>query len=141
MLISILLPVLGKARDPARCAQELSNLRQLGIACTAYASENKGLYPIGAAEDTGTVFLDNGGMWDMLARQFKIKSEMGSCYSVAEMWGAGRIRASVRRLGSRIRTSITGERGKTANRFIHRRRQTSRSTCNGAGCTGVADRT
>ena len=89
VMISILLPVLGKARDRARRANELSNLRQLGIACMAYASENKGLYPIGVAKTPGTVFLDNGGMWDMLARQFKIKSEMGSCYSVAEMWGRG----------------------------------------------------
>ena len=77
VLISIFLPVLGKARDRARRAQELSNLRQLGIACMAYASENRGLYPIGQPRTTGTVFLSNGGMWDMLHRTFKIKAEMG----------------------------------------------------------------
>jgi prepilin-type N-terminal cleavage/methylation domain-containing protein len=47
LLIAILLPALGKARLQARRTQDLSNIRQIGIACVAYATENKGAYPLG----------------------------------------------------------------------------------------------
>jgi prepilin-type processing-associated H-X9-DG protein/prepilin-type N-terminal cleavage/methylation domain-containing protein len=42
LLISILLPALGRAREQAKSAQCLSNLRQIGIAFAAYSSENHG---------------------------------------------------------------------------------------------------
>ncbi len=45
LLIAVLLPSLGKARDTARRVQCLSNLRQIGIACIAYTVDNKGSYP------------------------------------------------------------------------------------------------
>jgi len=47
LLISILLPALGKARLQARRTQDLSNIRQIAVACVAYAAENKGQYPLG----------------------------------------------------------------------------------------------
>ncbi|MEM9345566.1 MAG: DUF1559 domain-containing protein [Planctomycetota bacterium] len=40
LLIAILLPVLGAARESARQAQCLSNLKQIGLASHAYAAEN-----------------------------------------------------------------------------------------------------
>ena len=42
LLIAILLPVMGKARESARLVQCKSNLRQLGIANLAYTQDNDG---------------------------------------------------------------------------------------------------
>jgi len=41
LLIGILLPALGKARNAARQAVSLSNLRQLGVSSAAYQNDNK----------------------------------------------------------------------------------------------------
>jgi prepilin-type N-terminal cleavage/methylation domain-containing protein/prepilin-type processing-associated H-X9-DG protein len=46
LLIGILLPALGAARDTARSAQNLSNLRQVGIALVAYTAERGDFYPM-----------------------------------------------------------------------------------------------
>lgn len=45
LLIAILLPALGKARQQAIRNQCSSHLKQLAIASTAYASDQKGLWP------------------------------------------------------------------------------------------------
>ena len=45
LLISILLPVLGRAREQAQQIKCLSNLRQLGLAFIMYNSENRGRFP------------------------------------------------------------------------------------------------
>lgn len=45
LLIGILLPALGKARESARTVKCQSNLRQLTISLTQYANDFKGLYP------------------------------------------------------------------------------------------------
>jgi prepilin-type N-terminal cleavage/methylation domain-containing protein/prepilin-type processing-associated H-X9-DG protein len=47
LLIGILLPSLGKARDTAKRVECMSNLRQLGIGFNAYAAANKGYYSSG----------------------------------------------------------------------------------------------
>lgn len=47
ILMGILLPALGKARDAASRTSCLSNIRQLGIAMTSYASESNDRLPIG----------------------------------------------------------------------------------------------
>jgi prepilin-type N-terminal cleavage/methylation domain-containing protein/prepilin-type processing-associated H-X9-DG protein len=44
LLIAILLPTLGKARDSARASQSLSNVRQMGIGMTAYVAEYRGYF-------------------------------------------------------------------------------------------------
>lgn len=44
MLIAILLPALGKARDQARKIQCLSNLRQINIGSFAYLTDNKNVW-------------------------------------------------------------------------------------------------
>lgn len=46
LLISILLPALGKARDAAQGVQCISNLRQLGQALHMYTNDNEGMFPI-----------------------------------------------------------------------------------------------
>jgi prepilin-type N-terminal cleavage/methylation domain-containing protein/prepilin-type processing-associated H-X9-DG protein len=46
LLISILLPVLGQARESANRTSCLSNLKQLGGALMMYTNENRGLLPV-----------------------------------------------------------------------------------------------
>ncbi|MEZ6242752.1 MAG: prepilin-type N-terminal cleavage/methylation domain-containing protein [Phycisphaerales bacterium] len=48
LLIGILLPALGSARESAKQAAGASNLRQLGIASTAYNTDNDSFYCSGA---------------------------------------------------------------------------------------------
>ena len=46
LLIGFLLPALNKARESARKAKCLSNLRQLAMAATQYANDNHGVFPL-----------------------------------------------------------------------------------------------
>jgi prepilin-type N-terminal cleavage/methylation domain-containing protein len=48
LLIAILLPSLGKAREKAKLAKCLSNLRQIGLASFMYQGENNGYFPMGS---------------------------------------------------------------------------------------------
>jgi prepilin-type N-terminal cleavage/methylation domain-containing protein len=47
LLIAILLPSLGRAREKAKLTQCLNNLRQLGLAAFMYQGENNGYFPCG----------------------------------------------------------------------------------------------
>lgn len=51
LLISILIPVLGRARDQANKTKCISNLRQVGIAFRMYAQANKDWCPWGSRAD------------------------------------------------------------------------------------------
>lgn len=46
LLISILLPALGAAVKAARTVQCLSNIRQIGVAATSYATDTGGAFPV-----------------------------------------------------------------------------------------------
>jgi prepilin-type N-terminal cleavage/methylation domain-containing protein/prepilin-type processing-associated H-X9-DG protein len=58
LLISILLPALGKARAAAQSAQCLANLRSMGQAMMIYVAENKGAIP-GSGATSGRCIWDN----------------------------------------------------------------------------------
>lgn len=61
VLIAILLPVLGNAREQANTVKCLSNMRQLGISFMTYAAENRGrLCPCDCQDGTGAI----GGVTD-----------------------------------------------------------------------------
>ena len=45
LLVGLLLPALGRAREEARKTQCRSNLRQMGLAMHMYANDNKGWFP------------------------------------------------------------------------------------------------
>ena len=63
LLISILLPSLQKARNSAKNVQCLSNLRQIGLACSMYMNANKGILPpVRFAVDANTGWTP-GGFW------------------------------------------------------------------------------
>ncbi len=69
LLIGILMPVLGRAREQAREVECMSNLRQWGQASTMYADSNKGLLPRDAAPNPGKTgdgdkINDPVGNWD-----------------------------------------------------------------------------
>jgi prepilin-type processing-associated H-X9-DG protein/prepilin-type N-terminal cleavage/methylation domain-containing protein len=64
VLIAILLPTLGKAREQARTTQCLSNMRQIGIAILAYSVDNKGqLVPAGYFAPTSGANYNYLGTW------------------------------------------------------------------------------
>src|SRR5438105_2139955 len=52
VLIGILLPVLGRARDQANTTACMATLRSLGQTLAIYTSENKGSYPFSYYTDT-----------------------------------------------------------------------------------------
>jgi prepilin-type N-terminal cleavage/methylation domain-containing protein/prepilin-type processing-associated H-X9-DG protein len=47
LLISILLPALGKAREQAKTVQCANNMRQIGLGMRMYSNDNKGVIPPG----------------------------------------------------------------------------------------------
>ncbi len=53
LLVGILLPALGSARDMARGAVSLNNMRQIGIALTGYATEFQGFMPMHSSTLSG----------------------------------------------------------------------------------------
>lgn len=53
LLIGVLLPALGKAREGARRASCLSNLRQMVLFASVYAQDNEGWYPVLPPPRTG----------------------------------------------------------------------------------------
>jgi prepilin-type N-terminal cleavage/methylation domain-containing protein/prepilin-type processing-associated H-X9-DG protein len=68
LLISILLPALGKARYTAQVVACASNLNQIGIATYMYAGDNKGYLPQrfrdGIDGGNGNIAMDSGGRID-----------------------------------------------------------------------------
>lgn len=52
VLIGILLPSLGSARETARTTRCASNLRQIGVAALSYSNSSKGFYCSGAWDNT-----------------------------------------------------------------------------------------
>ncbi|MEM1212317.1 MAG: prepilin-type N-terminal cleavage/methylation domain-containing protein [Planctomycetota bacterium] len=66
LLIGILLPVLGAARDSAKTSLCLNHQRQMGIAYEMYATENDDLYPRplqGGATNGGTDAQRKSSLW------------------------------------------------------------------------------
>jgi prepilin-type processing-associated H-X9-DG protein len=59
LLVGILLPTLGRARENANQVKCMANMRQLGQALTIYIGEYKGSLPIGLVGDNSTI---NGGV-------------------------------------------------------------------------------
>lgn len=65
LLVSILLPSLGKAKEQARMVMCLSNIRALGLAFKFYTGENNDWYPAGAANGGGSEYT-----WDSILQPY-----------------------------------------------------------------------
>ena len=67
VLVGILLPTLGKAREAANRTKCLSNLRQIGTALQMYANANKDQVPLGTIGSSGTTpvpsMQESYGIW------------------------------------------------------------------------------
>jgi len=80
LLIALLLPALGQAKEAARAAMCASNQRQMGIGLTGYAVET-GFYPVGIR------ISNSSWIWPSLIRQYVSDSRdtgMFSCPSAGD---------------------------------------------------------
>jgi prepilin-type N-terminal cleavage/methylation domain-containing protein/prepilin-type processing-associated H-X9-DG protein len=79
VLIGLLLPALGKAREQARIAACLSNQRQLATTFIMYANENRGtLPPYGYINPGFTTDVDKMHWWDLTSKYVsKTNSQVG----------------------------------------------------------------
>jgi prepilin-type N-terminal cleavage/methylation domain-containing protein len=64
ILAAMLLPALAKARDRAKTANCLSNMRQWGLACVLYATDNNDTIPRDGMDASGVYPGSNGGSRD-----------------------------------------------------------------------------
>jgi prepilin-type N-terminal cleavage/methylation domain-containing protein/prepilin-type processing-associated H-X9-DG protein len=94
VLIGILLPVLGRAKQGANQVKCMANLRQLGVGLQLYASQNKGIYPIGFMNKGDTVpgattawTMESTDWTTQLMAVFKKKASGG--YDNADVAGTG----------------------------------------------------
>jgi prepilin-type N-terminal cleavage/methylation domain-containing protein len=69
ILISILLPVLGRARDQANRIKCASNLRQLAMAVHLYATESKGFMPYPSDDSNNQIWRAPGWLYNDLLGQ------------------------------------------------------------------------
>ena len=62
ILAAMLLPALSAARERARSAKCIGNLKNIGLACIMYAGDNKGNMPVGLrrGDEAKGVILVNG---------------------------------------------------------------------------------
>jgi len=82
LLISILLPALGRAREQGNLVKCMSNMRQLGVAFLQYATDHGGRIPYMGYFDNSS--LGNARMpWDItLARYFGVRNAAGTAEDV-----------------------------------------------------------
>lgn len=88
-LMALLLPTVSRVRESARRATDLSNLRQLTIACTLYAHDNDGALPPGRISSAATsgddyTWLSYKNCWKPLVARIPQLDAINACASVRE---------------------------------------------------------
>jgi prepilin-type N-terminal cleavage/methylation domain-containing protein/prepilin-type processing-associated H-X9-DG protein len=87
VLISLLLPVVSKARAAANTTVCVSNLRQLGNAFTIYVAENRGRLPDYIWSTPATPDVAWQGYWVGLMETYKAKGDVLLCPQAADVFG------------------------------------------------------
>ena len=85
LVLSLLLPVLGKARAAAQSAACLSNLRQMTLGMTIYISENKGRLPDYMWVTPSTPDVAWNGYWPGILNNNRCNPNALLCPSAAEV--------------------------------------------------------
>jgi prepilin-type N-terminal cleavage/methylation domain-containing protein/prepilin-type processing-associated H-X9-DG protein len=85
VLLSLLLPVLGKTRAAARSTACLSNIRQLGTTLQLYTAENKGRLMGNAWYTPPTPDLAWSCNWLGVAERYQVKGQSLLCPSATEL--------------------------------------------------------
>jgi len=89
LLIAILLPVLGNAREASRTVKCLSNLRQIGLALRVYADANRGaIVPGGYWAQADGFYKPGGAMWAGILIHGKYV-EAGAGTDAGNKWDGG----------------------------------------------------
>jgi prepilin-type N-terminal cleavage/methylation domain-containing protein/prepilin-type processing-associated H-X9-DG protein len=82
ILISLLLPALGKARGAARSVQCMSNMRQAGLVLMTFANDNGGRYPGGGRQASGSL------TWQDMVNEVYFKGQRALPRLITELNGA-----------------------------------------------------
>lgn len=88
LLVGILLPALGKARQASRTTICLNNTRQMGIAMALYAQENKDWYPVNPGATTSPN-LDRVYVYGGLAGYFSLYQVGDAAVGPVDGYAAG----------------------------------------------------
>lgn len=94
LLIGILLPALSKARASAQVGKCLANCRQMGLALTLYANENRSWYPVmpvGGAQTAANIYA-NQNLYGGVAGLFSLRQQgdtVDMCWGGSSPTGTG----------------------------------------------------
>jgi prepilin-type processing-associated H-X9-DG protein len=83
-MLSLLLPVVGKARAAARSTACLSNVRQIGLAWQLYVAESKGALLVDLNHTSATPDVVWEANWMGVAEHYQVRGESLLCPSASE---------------------------------------------------------
>ncbi|MCM8531051.1 MAG: DUF1559 domain-containing protein [Lentisphaeraceae bacterium] len=82
ILVSILLPAIGKARAATKAAVCTSNQKQIGIAIMSYSSSNNGIFPYGLSIPAGQMENENNKHGGLVPTMQSLWSDIGESVDV-----------------------------------------------------------
>jgi general secretion pathway protein G len=95
ILTALLVPAVGRAKERARTAACLNNLRQLGVAAQLYAADHDGLLVANLNQDMGTNLWVNGNMQNSVDATNTSLLQSGTLFPYVKESGAFRCPADV----------------------------------------------
>jgi prepilin-type N-terminal cleavage/methylation domain-containing protein len=92
ILAALLMPALARAKEQSKMVRCTSNQRQIGLATSMYADDNKDTYFVNSATPGSypqTAWLPNGGSWTLNPRSAIIPDPTDPSMSEAAYWALG----------------------------------------------------